>query len=439
MADSLLDTRSRIFDVAAGLLAGLFLATAVVWAAPLIRGGDPALERGDLVILSGRDDGVGGQHEKLVNLWNATIGQAHGITARIEALPGSADDHYSEMKGRAESAGGTVDIYNLDVIWIAEFAANRWIQPLDESIVDTSGFIRTPLDAGRYDGRLWALPFNTDAGLLFYRTDLVGTGLPPMRWRDLSRKIDEAFDARTEPRLAAGYVGQLDDYEGLTVNALEAIWDADGEVVEDGKVVIDRYRQQVETGLAHLANARAEGERPLLHPDAVRSREGDCTRAFREGTVAFMRNWPVAYRNLTEQAAESRARPAFSVTRFGKWSVLGGQSLAIAAGTDQPAAARSLVEFLTSPLSGQILFERGGFAATHAVIYKDEKVRQTYPYAEVLLQAVETARPRPVTPHYALFSKTFRTGVRYAMEHNGKLPGGFAEQLAAALDGRLLE
>ena len=71
----------------------------------------------------------------------------------------------------------------------------------------------------------------------------------------------------------------------------------------------------------------------------------------------------------------------FDVARIPGRSVLGGQNLAIAANSDQPRAAQELIEFLTSARSQQILFERGGFAATREVVYQDSAVRANFPYA----------------------------------------------------------
>src|SRR5690606_27565331 len=121
----------------------------------------------------------------------------------------------------------------LDVVWVAEFAHNGYLRPLDGA--DTAGFLEAPLATCRYDEKLWALPFNTDAGLLYYDTELISR--PPATMSDLMSAIDTLLDVNVE--VSAGYAGQFDNYEGLTVNALEAIWAFEGDVVVDGEVVID--------------------------------------------------------------------------------------------------------------------------------------------------------------------------------------------------------
>ena len=50
----------------------------------------------EIVILSGRDDSVGGQRTELVNRWN----RDHKTKARIVELSGSADQQHNEMLRR---------------------------------------------------------------------------------------------------------------------------------------------------------------------------------------------------------------------------------------------------------------------------------------------------------------------------------------------------
>jgi multiple sugar transport system substrate-binding protein len=138
------------------------------------------LERGELVILSGVDDSVGQQRHQLLRVWNA---QHPANRARFQLASDRADDQHSAMVADAQTKSSTVDIYNLDVTWVAEFAAAGYIRELGS--VDTSGFLDKPLRTGYYNQDLYALPFNTDAGLLYYRTDIlpnpeqVPTQLPP--------------------------------------------------------------------------------------------------------------------------------------------------------------------------------------------------------------------------------------------------------------------
>jgi multiple sugar transport system substrate-binding protein len=213
------------------------------------------------------------------------------------------------------------------------------------------------------------VPFNTDVGLLFYRKDLLDAAgvRPPRSWQDMVDALARVRAHLVEttgksPSLEAAYTSQLQQYEGLTVNAVEAAV-AEG---EDLTALTGASR-----GLRALAdNFLAEDG---ILPDSTTFDESGSLQAFRDGRVLFMRNWPFAYNVL---AADPLFPPgAIGVTRLpttgGKPShaVLGGQNLAVAAHSTKPGLARKLVEFLTSPASQQCLFERGGLVAARSGVY----------------------------------------------------------------------
>jgi multiple sugar transport system substrate-binding protein len=408
---------------AAGIVVGaaaVLLTTAV---SALVNDPDRLEDNGEIVILSGRDDSLGGQRQELVNQWNELHPDSR---ARIVELSALADAQRSEMLARAQSGRGDIDVYNLDVTWTAEFADAGYIQSLDESHIPEDGFLTGPLATCRYNGELWALPFNTDVGLLYYRSDLLD--VPPQTWDDLEDDV-AVWRARSGNDVD-GYAGQFADYEGLTVNALEAIGGAGGSVIDDGgDVVIEDYRVAVTEGLDRLRKIAPTGV-PALDEDSS-------AQLFRSNKALFMRNWPVKFQSLKEDL-EGAPAVTFDVAPLPSDSgVLGGQNLAVAADTTRPRAARALIEFLTSERSQQILFERGGLPATRKVVYSDPVVRERYEYVPTLERALEHAKPRPAQPHYARFSQVLRTAVDGYVRQGVPLPDDIQDQLVDALKGRL--
>lgn len=381
------------------------------------------------MILSGQDDSPGGQRQQLVNIWNDSHPRNR---ARIVTLPEAADGQYAEMVSRAED--GDTDIFNLDVAWTARFAAppsgRRLIRPIDESLLaerPDRAFMRNPLQTCRYDGRLWALPFNTDAGLLYYRTD---QGLrPPFDW-------DTIRATKVRPGFKAAWTGQLNAYEGLTVNFLEAVWSRGGDLVvsADGRVTLDLAKWNEAARL--LTPPRDDLPGPIL-PGSVNFEETSSRTAFQEGETLFMRNWPVAYRAMRTGDQAGGGKFDFDVTRLPGVSVLGGQNLAIAERTRKPRAAQALIEFLTGERSQRLLFVNGGFAATRAVVYEDESIKQKYAYLPRLREAIDTARLRPVSPNYVAFSRVLNEQVHNVLTGKREsLPPDLADRLTRALQGR---
>ncbi|WP_305788973.1 extracellular solute-binding protein [Symbioplanes lichenis] len=393
----------------AALVAALFL-----WG-PFVA--EPELEPGELVVLSGADDSSGGQRQALIELWNKSHPRNQ---ARIEPIPRVADEQLIEMMARAQDT--ETDIFNLDSTWTALFAhppsGRPLIRPIDAgrlAVPPERSFMKKPLETCVYDGKLWALPFNTDAGLLYYRADQGLKG--PFTWADI----------KPRPGFEAAYTGQLGDYEGLTVNILEAVWAEGGDLTidEGGTVTLD------------LAKWDAAVERlkpgPVVLRDSTTFEETGSRTAFADGRVLFMRNWPVAYRAM--QSSDSPV--PFAVDRLPGPSVLGGQNLAVSERSEQPRAAQALIEFLTSEPSQRTLFDPGGFAATRARVYEDETIKKRFPYAETLRAAVDSARLRPVSPYYVDFSEVLHTEVAKVLTGQApQLPRNLAAQLSSALRGR---
>jgi ABC-type glycerol-3-phosphate transport system substrate-binding protein len=410
------------FGLTVGVILGVVLTLTATY---LVKAVDnPELEHGDLVILSGRDDSDGAQRQKLVDQWNTTHPQNR---ARIIELPPHADQAYAQMVASAQSQKPDIDIYNLDVTLMAEFADYGYIRPLDESTVDTSEFLRNPIQTCRYRNKLWALPFNTNAGLLYYRTGLVTA---PGSWPQMISSAEGFFaNSNHDPRVQAGYTGQLFEYEGRTVNALEAIQAAaHGDMVRNGKVAVEL--EDIQRGINWLRPSTAQG---IVLPDSLTYDEQLSTQAFREGKVLFMRNWPVAYRDITSPGDDGKPPVPFEVTPLPGNSVLGGENLAVAANSTKPKAAQALIEFLTDARSQQILFERGGLAATREVVYRDSAVRDKYKYTDILLQSIQLARPRPVTRCYRQFSETFQVAIDQALREAKPLPDDFIDTLNKVL------
>ncbi|GAA3238949.1 hypothetical protein GCM10020256_59710 [Streptomyces thermocoprophilus] len=132
-----------------------------------------------------------------------------------------------------------------------------WIRPLERGRFPLDSFLPPVVGTATYDGRLYAVPYVTNAGLLLYRKDVLDReGLPPPRtWAELER------DARTvAPKYGLdGYAGQFLPYEGLTVNAAEAVYSAGGTILGDegARVTVDSAAAR--EGIGFLVRGVREG------------------------------------------------------------------------------------------------------------------------------------------------------------------------------------
>jgi multiple sugar transport system substrate-binding protein len=334
------------------------------------------------------------------------------------------------------------DVYVLDLVWMRQFIDNGYIRDLGtrSSLPEADGgdFIPSVLATCTRNEKLWGLPFNTDAGLIYYRTDIPGVAKPD-EWDDYFGQSAKAMAAAVKAGphgIKAANAAQLADEEVLTVTALEAIWAAGGRMVtESGDLTLNEEENEVHLspadlkGIENLAIAAKDADLVLTENDtAAKSAENEALASFQAGATLFMRNWPVATDTLREGVE-------YSVTASQTPSVLGGQNLALSAKSGQdakPRAARALVDFLTSRSSQLILSDMGSLAPTRQSTFRDGK-RADGP---VLQTAVNRAWQRPVTPHYPHFSRVFRTGIIRALNNGGKVEPSFGRDLFEAWHGR---
>jgi multiple sugar transport system substrate-binding protein len=325
------------------------------------------------------------------------------VQAKLVELPVEADEQRNQQVQRLRAKSDECDVLGMDVIWTAEYAAAGWLYDLTPVLDRLKGrLIPSTVETARYDGRLWAVPFNTNAGLLFYRTDQVRE--PPTTW-------EQVYE---EARRTDGLVYQGAEYEGATVNFLELLWSAGGSVLsKDGKSVeIDS--PEARKALQFLADGIRSGAVPKVVNTYA---EENVRRAFEAGRATFMHNWPYAY----ALGKKSRIADDFDVTPFpgyagGKGtSALGGYNLAISAFTDNPEASLALVQFLATPAIQKDIMIDATLPATAAEVYADPDVRKAIPFAPKLLTAVQQARPRPVSPVYPQITDAIAKNVSSAI------------------------
>ncbi|WP_461030059.1 ABC transporter substrate-binding protein, partial [Streptomyces sparsus] len=328
-------------------------------------------------------------------------------------LPDSADETRAQMITELRSGGDRYDVLNIDVAWTSEFAAAGWIAPLERGRFPLESFLPPVVDTATFGGRLYAVPYVTNAGLLYYRSDVLSREgvAPPRTWEELAR---QAREIAPEYGLD-GYAGQFLPYEGLTVNATESVHSAGGSFLRDegARVTVDSAAAR--RGLAFLADGVREGWIPR---EALTYKEEESRQAFQEGRLLFLRNWPYVYSVANEAGSEVAGRfdtvPLPGPDGPGT-SVLGGSNLAVSSGSRHPRSAADLIRYLTGePVQRQVLTE-GGLPPVRAALYADQDLIRRYPYLPTLRQSVLAAEPRAKSPRYDQVSLAVQAVVQDAL------------------------
>lgn len=315
------------------------------------------------------------------------------LEAELLELPESADLQREQQIQRLRAKSSECDVLGMDVIWTAEYAAAGWLYDLTPVVeAHESEFIPSTVETVEYEDQKWALPFNTNAGFLFYRTNEVPKA--PTTWEQVYEEAQEKN----------GLVYQGERYEGLTVNFLELLYSDGGKVLSEDGETVEINSPQTREVLEFMRKGIEDG----AVPKAVTTYEEESSRrAFEAGNATFMRNWPYAY----ALGKESGIADEFEVAKFPGFGgnegagVVGGYNLGISAYTDNPDGSLAFAEFLTTEPVQKEMFLKATLPAVATAVYEDPEVKKEIPFTTELLKAVEQAQARPVSPVYTEISE----------------------------------
>jgi multiple sugar transport system substrate-binding protein len=380
---------------------------------------------GPITFVTGPD--FTGYMHPLVDKWNALHPSEK---ATLLQLPDASDDQHAQMVTNLQAKSDRYDVLNMDVVWTAEFADAGWIIPLDARQFPLDQFLKPVVETAMYGGKLYGVPYTSNAGLLYYRKDILAKAgkKPPKTWaelRQLARTVAPEYGVE-------GYAGQFLAYEGLTVNFAEAVQSAGGAILtEDGtKVAVDS--PQARQGLDFLVQGFREG---WITKRALTFKEEESRREFQDERLLFLRNWPYVYGLVSRP--DSKVRNKFGVTVLPGQdgpgsSSLGGANLAISAYSKHQKTAIAFIKYMTSLESERDVLTQGSSPPVWTRLYDDRSLIKRFPYLPVLKQSILSAKPRPVSPNYNQVSLAISNAVSGALSFR-QTPDAAIKQMAGDL------
>lgn len=234
---------------------------------------------------------VAGDYNLFKNLIDEFEKENLKIKVKDETLPSSTDEQHQFYVINLEGRSSDFDVLSMDVIWVPEFAKAGWLRDLTHLLSDNErkDFFSEPMQAVNYKGRIYAIPWYIDAGLLYYRKDLLEKyGFsPPLSYDELIEIVQVIISNEKE---LYGFIWQGKQYEGLVCVALEFLWSNGGDVLKDGKVVISSPEN-----VYALSFMRDLILKYKITPHLVTTCTEEVSRQiFGSGKAVFMRNWPYA-------------------------------------------------------------------------------------------------------------------------------------------------
>ncbi len=379
--------------------------------APKTEPAQQPVEKIKLVYARGKD--ATDSTKKLVEAFQ----NAHpNIEVEIREMPADSGQSHDQYVTMFSAQSSEIDVFDLDVIWPAEFAQAGYLLPLDRLMeqdgIETGKYIKGAMDAGNFGGQQWTMPKFIDAGLLFYRKDLVSEA--PKTWDDL---IAQAKATKGKGGTKFGYLMQAKQYEGLVCNFVEFSASYGGKILdEQGKVVVNN--PATIKGLKKMIEVVKSDFVPT---NITTFMEPESHTAFLEGQAPFIRNWPYQFA-LAQDQAQSKIVDQVGIAPLpagdaGSAAALGGWMGGINKFSKHPKEAWEFLKFMTGPEGQKISAVEGGLAPTYLPAYDDADVQKASPLFsnKDFVDGVSAAVSRPTTPIYPKISEVIQIEVSKAL------------------------
>ena len=383
--------------------------------------------------------GAVGQEMELCKTGAEAWAKKTGNTVKVVSTPNDTNERLALYQQLLSAGAADVDVFQIDVIWPG-ILGNNFIDLAPYTKGAEKNHFKAIVDNNTVGGKLVAMPWFTDAGVLYYRKDLLEKyGVTaPTTWQELT---DAATKIQDGERKAGndkfwGYVFQGKAYEGLTCDALEWVDSFGGGAIVDpeGKITISNEKAAAALDLAAswIGKIAPEG--------ALNYGEEEARGVFQSGNSAFMRNWPYAW--SLGNGADSPIKDKIGVVALPKGGAdgkntgaLGGWQLAVSKYSKNADAAADLVVYLTSPEEQKRRAITGSYNPTIAALYDDADVLKAVPFFGSLKATFTSAVARPskaTGPKYNEVSNAFWNAVHNVLA--GKAKGADA---LSDLDGEL--
>ncbi|MBA5776035.1 ABC transporter substrate-binding protein [Stappia sp. F7233] len=322
-----------------------------------------------------------------------------GNSVNIVSTPNSTTERLALYQQLLAAGASDIDVFQIDVIWPG-ILGTHFIDLAPHSKGAEQAHFSSIVENNTVDGKLLAMPWFTDAGVLYYRSDLLekyGEKVPAT-WDELTataKKIQDGERAAGNDGMW-GLVFQGRAYEGLTCDALEWIDSYGG-----GSIVDSEGKVTVNNANALEALTLASSWIGEIAPEGVLNyAEEEARGVFQSGNAVFMRNWPYAWALGNSEDSPIKGKIGVAALPKGgaegkNTGTLGGWQLAVSRYSENPEVAADLVMYLTGPEEQRRRAVEGAYNPTIGDLYEDPAVLAANPFFGELYETFTNAVARP--------------------------------------------
>lgn len=345
-----------------------------------------------------------------------------GIKVNLVELSSDTNKKLQTINTILQAQDSSMDIFDADVTWPPIFAAAGWVEPLEDYIDqdELDDFLPGPINAVDYMDHLWGIPYRTDAGMLYYRKDLLEkyNRSVPETWDDL---IETSLYIMEREEGMKGLAGSWAQYEGLTCNLMEVVWSYGGQVFDEAGNVVYNSPETVEavktmTDMINKHNIMPDG--------IVNFYSGDARAPFFSGKLIFLRDWPSGWRSAQDpEKSDVVGKVGIAALPKGdpegrSYSTLGGWQIMVSKYSENKEEAIKFAKFRASQQAQKMAALGLSHIPARHSLYEDEEILEFMPFLEEMYPAIVNSYPRPKSPYYAEISNVLQVETQNAFVGN---------------------
>jgi len=340
----------------------------------------------------------------------------------------------------AATSGDVPDLVQLGSTWVSAIAAMGALEDISKEAVKSLGgpqaFVPVAWQTTGVEGsgKVNAIPWFVDARALFFRTDaLAKANLSPKdldNWDSFKTALKKLYDADLvfddQPMAPLGIAGKND---WNVIHSLAPwIWMAGGDFLsaDRKKCILDS--EEALKGLLYYISLVKEGYVPSEY---LELNTAQVSANFNSGACAMYFDGPYEIKTLTRPASEggagdSPAAKNFAVAGYpkgpkGRFTFVGGSTLAIFKQAKNKAEAFEVIKYLTSKIPQVEYAKVSGFLPARREAF-DDPYFASDPKRKVFKEAVYYGRTYPAIPTWGLLEPilTRRLGIMWDYVTSGK-------------------
>jgi multiple sugar transport system substrate-binding protein len=333
--------------------------------------------------------------------------------------PSQSTEVHQQLVQALSLRDGSIDVFTGDIIWISEFAGAGWSAPLNDYFGPSvqAQYFPGVIDACTYGGAMHALPWYLDAGMLYYRKDLLDAAgiAAPASWSEL---VMAAQKLTSGGKVADGFNWQAKQAEVLVCDLVEFIGSNGGSILApDGKTVTIAEPNAVEAVqfMYDTFNKDKITPKSVLSWDEVPSE-----LPFLGGKAGFLRNWSFVWSDAQNKSSSGvvgkvgvTKLPAFPGGKSA--ACLGGYQFGMNASSSKKSAAIDFLTWMSSPATQLKWATQLGLAPSRPAVYDQPALAAADPFMVSLRDVFTGGTPRPKTPKYSQISLAIQAGVSAAL------------------------